>query len=207
MALPSRVSSTFRRRYVREPRGEIGARAGPSGRRVRLNRRLGWALTALREPRGELGARADLELAVDLREVPLHGLRADEERVRDLAIGASGGHERRDPLLGRRQRSGRGGPPADAAQLGSCTLGPEPRAEVLEDLAGLCQRLPRDAPLPAPPLQRSQDEERAPALERLLEAIVQLERGVELRECAVDVAARRRDESPAAARHDLRPDA
>src|SRR5215218_2392648 len=51
--------------------------------------------------RGQLGARVDSELPVDLREVPLDGLRAQVERLGDLFVGAACDDELDDLALGR----------------------------------------------------------------------------------------------------------
>src|SRR5215204_504025 len=61
----------------------------------------------------ELGAGVDAELAVDLREVPFDGLRADDELARDLVVGATGGDEFNDPPFCLGQGTVRDPPPAD----------------------------------------------------------------------------------------------
>src|SRR6266508_3755658 len=58
---------------------------------------------APREVRRQLGARAHVQLLVDLGEVPLDGLRADEERIGNLLIRPAEGDLRGDPLLRRRE--------------------------------------------------------------------------------------------------------
>ena len=53
---------------------------------------------------GELAAAGDLELAIDMAEVPLGGLGGDEQRLRDLAIGQALGGEPCDAQLAGGQR-------------------------------------------------------------------------------------------------------
>ena len=101
------------------------------------NRRNGWSLIS-GQLGGEFGAGADAELPVDLREVPLNRLGADEQGVRHLAVRASGSDEGSDPFLGRRERAGCCGRPSpDPPQLGPSPLGPQPRAE-LSNTASAC---------------------------------------------------------------------
>src|SRR5215210_1895032 len=89
------------------------------------NRRNGWGLTG-GQLRGELGAGANAELAIDLREVPLNRLGADEQGVRDLAVRASRSDEGSDSFLGRRKHAGCCGyPSADPSQLGVSLFGPQ----------------------------------------------------------------------------------
>ena len=73
--------------------------------------RAGRGLTGLRDALGdaerlrEQGPRADAELAVDVREVPLHGLDRHHELVGDLPVGQPVGGHPGDPAL----RGGEGG--------------------------------------------------------------------------------------------------
>jgi hypothetical protein len=88
---------------------------------------------------GEFGAGADAELAVDARQVGLHGAGAHEQRPGDLLVGASGGGQLGDLGLGRGD-GGRGGrAQADAAKLGLGPLGPQGGAELLKGCQGLLE--------------------------------------------------------------------
>jgi hypothetical protein len=81
------------------------------------------------QPAGELGTRPDVELAVDLRQVPLDGLRADEQLGSDLAVGASGGDQLGNLELSRRQPGdGRAAPTraSSAAAFSAHNLAPRP---------------------------------------------------------------------------------
>lgn len=73
---------------------------------------------------GELGARVHAELAVDLREIPLDGLRAQVEGVSDLLVRTPGDDELDDLVLRRRELLAGSGPAPDPAQLAPCALGP-----------------------------------------------------------------------------------
>src|SRR5262245_17174915 len=171
------------------------------------NRRNGWTLIGC-QLGGEFGAGAHAELAVDLREVPLHGLGTYEESVRDFAVCVSGCHERGNTLLRRRERAGGSGDsPADPRQFRTSPLGPQLRAEPIEHTKSFCQRFPRGPLLATPALQCSQDEKRAPALEWLLELLVQLERAVEARVRGIEVARGGTKEPSATACDRQRPDA
>jgi hypothetical protein len=82
------------RRYARTSFGEIGGVAGFERNDLLGNRRNDWTLSAIprpgvasrpafgRELDGELGAGTNAELPIDLREVPLNRLGADEQGVR-----------------------------------------------------------------------------------------------------------------------------
>jgi hypothetical protein len=97
------------------------------------------------QPAGELGTRPDVELAVDLRQVPLDGLRADEQLGSDLAVGASGGDQLGNLELSRRQPGdGRAAP--HPSQLGGGLLRPQPRAETGERVVGRDERVASAAP-------------------------------------------------------------
>src|SRR5215211_1871910 len=136
------------------------------------NRRNGWRLTG-GQLGGELGAGTNAELAIDLREVPLNRLGADEQGVRHLAVRASGSDEGSHSFLGRRQHAGCCGRPSpDPPQLAPSLLGPQPRAEFVEHRESLRQRFSGWTLLPIPALQRPVYEESTPALERLLELFV-----------------------------------
>src|SRR6266480_4087363 len=76
-------------------------------------------------------------------------------------------------------------------------LRPEPRAELLEGAERSLQRVARRPLLPAPAADRPHDQVRPRQLERLAEALVQLEGALELGESTRQVAARGREE-PAA---------
>src|SRR3954452_15640280 len=64
----------------------------------------GFALGSDAERFGELLARGDVELSVDVAQVPLDGLYRHELALRDLPVGEAVGGERRDPVLARRNR-------------------------------------------------------------------------------------------------------
>src|SRR4029453_17323 len=89
----------------------------------------------------ELRLRADVELPVDLRKVPFHGLLAHEERLRDLPVFRTRGREARDLRLGRCELAAldvagsRGGPPPSRLPA------PQGGAERVERLAGALERL------------------------------------------------------------------
>src|SRR5918999_3665187 len=171
------------------------------------NRRNGWSLTG-GQLGGELGAGANSELSIDLREVPLNRLGADEQGVRHLAVRASGSDEGSDPFLGRRKHAGCCGCPSpDPPQLGPSPLGPQPRAEFVEDRESLRQRFSGWTLLAIPALQRPAYEKSAPALERLLELFVELKRAVEACVRGVAVPGRGAEQRAAAARDRKRPDA
>src|ERR1700754_2772610 len=106
------------------------------------NRRDGWVYRP-----GKLGARLDAELPVDLREVPLDRLGADEQLVGGLLIGAPRGDQLGHPLLGGVGRAVAGPAPADARELPPRPLGPQRRAERLKAVERLLQGGASRAPL------------------------------------------------------------
>src|SRR3954452_16383089 len=63
-----------------------------------------FALGPQAEHWGEVVARGDLELAVDVAQVPLDRLDRDELALRDLPVGQSLGGERRHAVLARGER-------------------------------------------------------------------------------------------------------
>jgi hypothetical protein len=112
------------------------------------------------EPGGEPGP-ADAELAVDVREVGLHGAQAHEELGGDLLVRATPSGEFGDPALGLGQVLRGSGPAADPPQLGLGLLDPQPRAEFLEDRKCLTDRFAGDAFLLRLPVRRPAAEQRA----------------------------------------------
>ncbi len=94
-----------------------------------------------RDARGELGSGADSELAIDLREVPGDGVRAEAELGCDITVPPAGDDELDDLPLGFGELVGRGGASADATQLGVRSRRPEARAEPLEAAGGQLERL------------------------------------------------------------------
>src|SRR6185312_7316437 len=100
--------------------------------------------------------------------------RAHEEGIGGLLIGVTGGEQLGHALLGRCQ-SGRARPASDARELAPGAFGPEHCPERLEDLECGLERLARRALLALAPLNGSQHEQRARALERLADAFVQRE--------------------------------
>src|SRR6476620_6680280 len=89
----------------------------------------------------ELRSRANAELAVDLREVPRDRVRAEVELGGHLAVPAAGGDELHDLPLGFGERGVGGDAAADAPQLRAGPLQPHQRAELLEQLGRLSERL------------------------------------------------------------------
>src|SRR5207302_542276 len=81
------------------------------------------------------GAGADPELRVRAREARLDRAAAEEELRRALAVRQPARGELGDRLLADRQLR-RGAADADPGELGPRLLGPEPRAERLEQLDG-----------------------------------------------------------------------
>ena len=102
---------------------------------------------------------ADAELPEDAREVPFDRAVGEEERGGDLAVRLALGDERRDALLGRRERARRRRASADPLELAARALGPERGADPLEDRERLLERRARLAP----PLQRAAARRRARA--------------------------------------------
>src|SRR5215470_7116788 len=160
-------SDSMIRSYVAVPRGEIGRPAGIDRPRLAGNRRCGGGVAVARcgfglsgdvELGGELGARAHPELPVDLRDVPLHRLRTDEEGLSDLAIGEPGREQLGDALLGGREGVGLRRPTADAGPLRQRALREDVRAEAIEDLERLVERLARRALLAVTPSHRAECE-------------------------------------------------
>src|SRR5690349_20145900 len=93
---------------------------------------------------GQLDGRGDAELHEDLAQVVLHGLGADEDLRRDLAVARAAGDERRDPQLLRGQIVDRRGVALAGAlprgvELATGALGPRRRAEPLEELVRRAQ--------------------------------------------------------------------
>src|SRR4051812_24013499 len=136
-------------------------------------------LAGVLEVLDELAARRDAELAIDLRDVPLHRLRAHEEPVRGLLVGEAGGEQLGDAVLGRRQLGHRGAP-SDAGQLAARPLAPEPGPERVEDRERGLERFARRALLAIPAPSAPQHEQRARALERLAQPVAECERPLQL---------------------------
>src|SRR5262245_1888781 len=108
----------------------------------------------VRKRAAELRPRADAELGVDVREVDLDGVDADEECLGDLLVGESVTGQLRDPTLGRSQLSARLRPPsADPGELCLGFLGPAERAELGEGGLSPLERAAGCAPLPVPTLR------------------------------------------------------
>src|SRR5215218_8451505 len=160
------------------------------------NRRDGWVYR-----RGELGAGLDAQLLVDLREVPLDRLGADEQLAGGLLVGAPGGDQLGHALLGGRQRAGGRGAPADPGELCPRPRRPQRRAERLEAVERLLQRRAGSAPLARAALARAEDEQQARALERLPAGAVHLRRLA-----AQEIDARRHAAHPRAHAIDLQLD-
>src|SRR5712691_6456669 len=120
----------------------------------------------------ELGARVQAELSVDAPEVGLDGLLAQEERARDLLVREAAGDELGDPCLRLAQLARRGAAAADAAELGAGLGRPERCAELLEDGERALERRACPAPLLAPPLDLSLEEQCARELEWHAETLV-----------------------------------
>src|SRR5207249_4351814 len=102
------------------PPGEHGSAVPgvPPGLIARLSADLAGVLS------GQLRPRADVELLVDLGQVPLDRLRADEQRVGDLLIRSTLRDQGGDLRLGGRQRAGLRTPAAELGELDAGLLGP-----------------------------------------------------------------------------------
>ena len=107
-----------------------------------------------------------MQLLVDLGEVPLDRLGADEQRVGDLLIGSALCDQRGDLGLGRRQPRALWAPAAELGELRTGLLGPQPRAQLLEPGQRRTQRLLRRPPLFGPSLQRAERQQCPAAFER-----------------------------------------
>src|SRR3954468_3884527 len=93
--------------------------------------------------RRRLGAAGGVELAEDVGDVHRDGLRADEQLLADLAVGAALGDQREDLALA----GGEGGRARAVGTRRGAALGLEPRerrlgAQPVRDLAGLVAELP-----------------------------------------------------------------
>src|SRR6266566_2449405 len=88
---------------------------------------------ALGDPSRQLRPRPHPEFAVDPAQVRLDRAHAQEQRVCDLPVRESAPHQVGDLLFGRRQVVRAGRPSSDPAHLGRGLVGPESRAEPLED--------------------------------------------------------------------------
>src|SRR5581483_8479906 len=144
-------------------------------------------------------ARADVELPLDLGEVPLHGTYAREQLGRDLLVRPAGGDQLGDAPLGRRELAGRPRASADALELATSSVGPETRAELLEDRERLLQGFARRALLLEPPQRRPLGEERVRTVEAaVLHPRVLGQSALEGRDGGRLVAARRRQQAAAA---------
>jgi hypothetical protein len=100
--------------------------------------------------------RADAELAVRAREVDLHRLRGDVERLGDVAVALAAGREGRNTLLARRQRADArecfaARSDAGRAQLGADLLDERRRFAGARELERASQRLSRLARAPRQP--------------------------------------------------------
>src|SRR5215218_4763729 len=134
-ASPGSLSLTLRPSLVVSS-GACGSSGSPGigviGRDYSALAAVGRSSTVLPEPAGQLGARRDAQLAVDVGEVALDGLRRDEEPGGDLlglqALGDQLGHA----ALGRRERSRGGLPPSDAGEFRVGAALPDARAERVE---------------------------------------------------------------------------
>src|SRR5919202_798845 len=109
------------------------------------------AILALRrdaERVAELGARADPELAVDVAQVDLDGLRRHEQRLRDVLVRHVLGSHLGDAALARRQRLGAGEdelarPRAGRGELGLRVVDERLRAGADGEIEPLAEELPR----------------------------------------------------------------
>src|SRR5206468_10018744 len=87
-----------------------------------------------------------------------------------------------------------GGAAADAGELGTGALGPQRRAELLEDSKRFLQRPAGGSPPLCPPLDDAQHEERTRPLERHRQALVMTECELEPRLRGVEAALSGSDE-------------
>src|SRR5207248_788943 len=131
-------------------------------------------------------------------------LHADEQRLRDLAVGVALRGEGGDLALGRRQAL-LGCAAADALELAAGLLRPQRCAEPVEGRECALQRFARRSPLLRAPLDRALDEQRAGELERDRQTLVLAQRLLGRGERRVEITRRRAQERPAARRGRGRP--
>ena len=139
---------SFGRDRTRTPAREVDSVAGVG--QVRLDEEIGHAPTVAasarrrnvetpglcsgaRELAGQLGSRADVEFAIDLRQRRLDRAVGNHENRRDFLVRLALGDELGDPLLARREPVRRSGAAADTRKFRTRALGPELRAERLEN--------------------------------------------------------------------------
>src|SRR5580692_2376181 len=127
------------------PRGSPGrwSRRGSSGAGAGV--RAGGGTLRGERP-GQLRARVQAELAVDVPQVVLDGLRAEEQGRRGLPGRAAGGEQERDlQFLRRELLDGTGGSPAQRLagrrELGPRAVGPRAGAQALERRRGRAELL------------------------------------------------------------------
>jgi len=154
------------------------------------------ALDQVGDP-GELCPGADMELPVNAREVAPHRAGAHEQGVRDLLVRASGCGKPSDPSFDLGELASSRTTPAHPGELGPGPVGPERRAELLEDREGVLERLPGGALLPGAATDPALDEQRPGELERHRKALVVLEGVIEGNECGREIAVGGLDQSAA----------
>src|SRR6266576_1236369 len=152
----------------------------------------------------ELGAGAHSEFGVHTRERSFHRSRCDVECCGHFTVCPTFGDELGDTSLRCRQLPARRRPAADPPELGAGALGPQRRAQLLEEAKRSLERIPRGAALTRLPLHDAKGEERARRLERKRQLLELVERAIAFGLRLVG-RARSRSDQPTAARTDERP--
>ena len=114
----------------------------------------------------EFGARLDAQFAVDPGQVRLDGLRADEQRGRDVAVLHARRCEVGDPLLGRRELSAAALSDVRTGEFGLGAVGPQRHVQSLEDVRGFLKACRCSLPPALPPPQLAEKQQRSSTLER-----------------------------------------
>src|SRR5439155_7062481 len=148
----------------------------------------------------ELGAGAHSEFGVHTRERSFHRSRCDVECRGHFAVRPPFGDELGDTSLRCRQLPARRRAAADPPKLGAGALGPQRRAQLLEEAKRSLKRIPRGAALTRLPLHESEGEERARPLERQRQPLELVERAIAFGLRLVGRARSRSDQPTAAMR-------
>src|SRR5207244_3542332 len=114
---------------------------------------------------------ANVQLPVDLRQIPLDRLRAGEKDIRDLSIRSALRHELGYAPLRRRQLLGYDGSSRDSGKLLSSTRGPLVRTNLHEQCVSALERRARGAVLTRAAFCASERQQRSRLEERALEAV------------------------------------
>src|SRR4051794_38054961 len=134
------------------------------------------AVPAPRELCRELAARSDVELAIDLCQVPFDGLRADVQLAGDREVRATVRDEIGDAALDVSERAGAGWASANERQLRMRFLFPDRRAGCVECSHRGFECVACCSFLAAPALRRAEGEENAAAMDGIRrEAVIDRE--------------------------------